>query len=227
MSGVTVAGAGDRGRNASLHSLNFLDQRGPRLPSSLTSSNSRHFPSDSTPGHWAGETPIASFFSWRSRPEPSSPDEPGSDPITGSQESGGDSLRIEETIRPPGHLYWRWDGADSYSLIYASSRWLEGTIFTTRVARPAQLKRKLLFLVTDATDGTAIDTTVGISSLFGYKCVQSTDINGEYYIRNCSVVAVNPHLWVSGGSRYNDKWIDLEITSSLQTINVALERKTQ
>jgi hypothetical protein len=87
--------------------------------------------------------------------------------------------------------------------------------------------RIYLFLVTDATDGTAIDTTVGISSLFGYKCVQSTDINGEYYIRNCSVVAVNPHLWVSGGSRYNDKWIDLEITSSLQTINVALERKTQ
>jgi hypothetical protein len=106
MSGVTVAGAEDRGRDASLHSLNFLDQRGPRLPSSLTSSNSRHFPPDST-GHRAGETPIASFFSWRSRLEPSSPDEPGSDPITGSQESGGDSLRIEGTIRPPGHLYWR------------------------------------------------------------------------------------------------------------------------
>ena len=83
--------------------------------------------------------------------------------------------------------------------------------------------------VTDATDGTGIGGTVAIASLFGYKCVQYADRNDGYYIRNCSVVGVkgSTQLYVSGGSGYNEKWVDLEITSNLQTINVALQQRTQ
>jgi len=81
--------------------------------------------------------------------------------------------------------------------------------------------------VTDAKDGTAIrGALVGISSLFAdSKCLQSTDGNGDYYIRNCPVLAAGRTRLYVGNQGYTEKWVDLEITSNLQIINVALERR--
>jgi len=112
MSVAIAAVSEDLGRDASPLSLSFPDYKEPCLPSSSTSGSSIHFPPDSAPARRAAETPNANFFSFRSRSERSSPGGPGSDPITGSRESGGDILRLEGTIRPLGHLYWRLDGAE-------------------------------------------------------------------------------------------------------------------
>jgi len=108
MSGAIVAGAEDRGCDASPLSLGCPDHMGSRLPSSSSSDSSRHFPSGLAREHKAAETPNATFFSWRSMPERSALDGPGNDPIIGSQASGDDRIRIEGTIKRPGHLYWRW-----------------------------------------------------------------------------------------------------------------------
>jgi len=84
--------------------------------------------------------------------------------------------------------------------------------------------------VTDAKDGTPIGgATVCIDNWGELKCCQYTSVNGDYYISNFPVsVIARPKLYVGNqGQGYTDKWVYLEITSNLQTINVALERKTQ
>ena len=84
--------------------------------------------------------------------------------------------------------------------------------------------------VTDAKDGTPIGgATVCIDNWGDLKCCQYTSGNGDYYISNCPVsVIARPKLYVSNqGQGYTDKLVDLEITSNLQIVNVALERKTQ
>jgi len=78
----------------------------------------------------------------------------------------------------------------------------------------------------DAQDGSPVKgAAVAISTWDGYKCRQYTDLNGDYSIRDCPVVAAKGTKLHVGQSGYVDKWIDLEITSNLRTVNVALERK--
>ncbi|MHB8055990.1 MAG: carboxypeptidase-like regulatory domain-containing protein [Candidatus Aminicenantales bacterium] len=82
--------------------------------------------------------------------------------------------------------------------------------------------------VTEAENGSPIEgAQVGIRIFYGINCPHNTDTNGNYYIFRCHIKTVgNIYLSISKVG-YITQEVSLQITSDLQTINIALERETQ